>query len=197
MNDRFKFSSITSGDFRDFFMLHFLGQDGAKVAALASIDWEAWFNTPGLPLVLSDFSNPLSKNVEVVANDWIAAFKEDLSQPKTATPSDLKDWSTSQRSIFLEKLISFSDQESIVIPSSTLQSIDSLYSFGESNNAEIKFRWQKLCLKSDVEWIVPQVKEFIISQGRMKFVRPLYRALRLSSAGAQVAIDTFEQYQDR
>lgn len=41
--------------------------------------------------------------------------------------------------------------------------------------------------------IVPYAVEFVKSQGRMKYVRPLYRALRSSNVGAQAAVDTFEQ----
>jgi leukotriene-A4 hydrolase len=46
--------------------------------------------------------------------------------------------------------------------------------------------------------VLPQVIEFISSQGRMKYVRPLYRLLRAMPAGsgAQLAVDTFEQHKD-
>jgi leukotriene-A4 hydrolase len=36
-------------------------------------------------------------------------------------------------------------------------------------------QWQELCVKADFEEIYPQVLEFVTEQGRMKFVRPLYR----------------------
>ena len=56
----------------------------------------------------------------------------------------------------------------------------------------MQFRWYCLCLKSVVPWVYPQVAAFLAAQGRMKFVRPLYRALsRCSDTGRQVAIDTF------
>ena len=35
--------------------------------------------------------------------------------------------------------------------------------------------WQKLCLKSNHEDIFQHVVKFVLEQGRMKFVRPLYR----------------------
>ena len=75
--------------------------------------------------------------------------------------------------------------------SELLQSIDRAYSLTSSNNSEVKFRWQSLCLHSDCDWIVPHVVNFITSQGRMKFVRPLYRLLRSSSVGAETAVQTF------
>jgi leukotriene-A4 hydrolase len=52
-------------------------------------------------------------------------------------------------------------------------------------------RWQSLCLESDAPWIVPHVINFVKSQGRMKFVRPLYRALHQSAVGTGIARSTF------
>lgn len=74
----------------------------------------------------------------------------------------------------------------------------SRYEFSRSQNAEIAFRWQSLCLRCAYLPVLPQVIDFVTRQGRMKFVRPLYRLLRALPAevGAQLAVDTFEQHQD-
>jgi leukotriene-A4 hydrolase len=107
-----------------------------------------------------------------------------------------QDWPTQQKNVFLETLQGFSKKSlshaSDVFPVPFLELMDRTYKFGESKNAEIMLRWQTLCLESEAEWIVPSVVEFITSQGRMKFVRPLYRLLRDTAIGKQVAIDTFE-----
>ena len=58
------------------------------------------------------------------------------------------------------------------------------------------FRWQTLSLLGQDPRILPHVREFITSQGRMKFVRPLYRALRSTEMGRQLAINTFDQFKD-
>ena len=90
--------------------------------------------------------------------------------------------------MFLDKLL---DNEDAVFTLDVLTAMDALYKFGASKNSEIMFRWQRLCLRSEAEWILPSVKSFITSQGRMKFVRPLYRALGASKIGRSLAIDTF------
>ena len=74
--------------------------------------------------------------------------------------------------------------------------MDRTYAFSESKNAEIMLRWHTLCLESEAAWVLPAVVEFITSQGRMKFARPLYRLLRDTSIGKQLAIDTFEANKD-
>lgn len=72
--------------------------------------------------------------------------------------------------VFLEKLL---EKEAFPVP--LLQEMDKTYKLSDYNNAEIKFRWQWLCLQAQWDWIFPQVVAFITSVGRMKFVRPLYR----------------------
>jgi hypothetical protein len=53
-----------------------------------------------------------------------------------------------------------------------------------------------------VAWIVPQIVAFVTRQGRMKYVRPLYRALHQSKttyqskSGKQIALDTFKEFKD-
>ena len=41
--------------------------------------------------------------------------------------------------------------------------------------------------------ILPHVKEFLVKQGRMKFVRPLYRQPASSKMGAEQAQELFEK----
>ena len=61
-------------------------------------------------------------------------------------------WSTQQVSLFLEYLLTYVED---VAPFSeqVLLSLNGVYGFTKSGNAEIRFRWQSLCLQSDVAWI--------------------------------------------
>lgn len=113
----------------------------------------------------------------------------------------LQTWSTQQKNVFLETLQGYT-KKSLSHPADVftvafLELMDRTYQFGASRNAEIMLRWQTLCLESEAPWILPQVVDFITSQGRMKFARPLYRLLRASSIGKQLAIDTYEANRDR
>lgn len=98
--------------------------------------------------------------------------------------------------MFLETILDHCEEKGAALPISVLDEIDAAYLFGVSKNSEIRFRWQTLCLRSDDTKIFPQVRNFVISQGRMKFVRPLYRALRNSTSGKVLAVTTFEEFKD-
>jgi leukotriene-A4 hydrolase len=79
-------------------------------------------------------------------------------------------------------------------PAEFLDALDGVYVFSTSRNSEILLRWQSLCLRCQYTKVVPQVVEFITTQGRMKFVRPLYRLLYTVSANT--AVETFDAYKD-
>ena len=50
----------------------------------------------------------------------------------------------------------------------------------------------RLCVAED-EAVLPLAVQFLKEQGRMKFLRPLYRALFRSRMGKQAALDTFKE----
>ena len=54
-----------------------------------------------------------------------------------------------------------------------------------------RFRWQMVCLQASYEPIIPAVKNFLSSQGRMKYTRPLFRALYKFKSN--IATDLFTQ----
>jgi hypothetical protein len=172
------------------------------VQAIQGLDWNSLFYTPGIPADVTSFSNSLSKAAEELAHKWItlAATCKTASPPEGCTSADIESWPTLQKSVFLETLQNFT-KKSLSHPSDVftvpfLELMDRTYSFSASKNAEVMLRWQTLCLESEAEWIVAPVVDFITSQGRMKFARPLYRLLRASSIGKQIAIDTFEAKKD-
>jgi leukotriene-A4 hydrolase len=51
----------------------------------------------------------------------------------------------------------------------------------------------QLCIAAGDSSIAPGVVDMLSSQGRMKYLRPLYRALFRSPTGKQLALDTFSK----
>lgn len=66
---RFKFKTVTSGEFKDFFLVQFAD----SVSSVSDIDWETWFHVPGLPSVAlqADFTNSLSHDAVALAIEWL------------------------------------------------------------------------------------------------------------------------------
>lgn len=164
--------------------------DGNKeiLKQLESLNWDELFFTVGDLTYVPDFANSLSQAAELLASEWNEYAEDETFKFDKSVSTDISNWSSQQITIFLEELL---DNDSIPLP--VLEKLDELYRFTDRGNAEIKLRWQTLALKSNASWIVPHVISFITSQGRMKFVRPLYRALSSSAVGGRIAATTFEQ----
>ena len=74
--------------------------------------------------------------------------------------------------------------------------MDELYKLTEIRNSDVRFRWQQVCVMASYKPIYPHVVEFITEQGRMKFVRPLYRLLYKAEDGAELAKKTFLEHKN-
>lgn len=181
---RFKFKAVSSDEFKDFFMKYFEGNP-----AIAAIKWDEAFYTEGMPKFTNNFDNQLGEAAVNLSNIWLQ-WAEKSHAPWGVGASDINGWSTQQKCVFLERLLDYS-KEKAPLSLSILENLDLAYGFTTTNNSEIKFRWQSLCLRSNAPWIVDSCVEFITSQGRMKYVRPLYRALFQSTVGKTAATKTF------
>jgi leukotriene-A4 hydrolase len=93
--DTFKFKTVSSEDFRNFFMQTF--STGPSADTVKTIDWDEIFYRPGLPLHIPDFSNSLSAEAESYAADWIAVESGSESSLECAPDSKLiSHWSSQQ-----------------------------------------------------------------------------------------------------
>lgn len=159
--ETFSHKSITTNDFKDFLFKYFsLGEKSDKIKILESVDWEAWFHKPGMPIIQNNFDDSLAKVCIKLANDW------DSSRNTKSYPinnKDFMDLSANQKIMFLEKMM-----EKPAFPIHVLEAMNTLYQISEISNAEIKFRWQMLCLDSNYEQVFPEVVNFVSKIGRMK-----------------------------
>ena len=68
----FKMKTLTSADFRDFFLQWC---DAQEVDA-SGVDWEAWLTLPGMPVVPKSFPDPLGASGTRLAERWLAEHPE-------------------------------------------------------------------------------------------------------------------------
>lgn len=175
--------TVTSDEFRAFFEEHFAASE-----AIADFDWDAWYHQPGMPPETPDFDRTHAEASENLAKEWIAFDHEEGPLPT----EDVSTWASNQITCFLDTLL----LEETPLKVSTLHAMNDKYGFAESQNSEILHRYCELAVESGDESILQVVVRFITTQGRMKFVRPLYRALYQSPMGKQVAVETFLDNKD-
>lgn len=182
--------TLSSETFKEFFLGYF-ARDKIATSAIQDVDWNTWFYKPGLPPTVVDFDRSLSQASERLAQEWLQVDRSNAPIPTL----NVQAWSSNQMTCFLDGLISLTSPNQ-PLKCSTLQSMDALYGFAKSRNAEILLRYCRLAIASEDKSVLPVVTRFITSQGRMKFIRPLYKALYASKMGKEIAVETFLRNKD-
>jgi leukotriene-A4 hydrolase len=166
---RHAFTSLTTDQFLADFRQYLL-QDDAGLEARMRLD--EWIEKPGLP------SNALKPRSAAFTRVDDAA----RSFAGGAMPESLEthDWTTQQWQRFLASLPAS-------LTTAQMQALDASFHFTNSGNSEILFTWLRLAIPRHYEPAVPALERFLTSQGRRKFLTPLYKDLLASSWGKEEA----------
>ncbi|XP_036376123.1 leukotriene A-4 hydrolase [Megalops cyprinoides] len=178
----FAYSSITTEEWKNYLFTYFKD----KVDILNKVDWNGWMNTPGMPPVKPQYDTTLADACINLCKRWTQAKEADLAGFSEA---DLKALSSHQVIEFLALLL----QEE-PIPVSHVKRMQEVYNLNAVKNAEIKFRWLRLCVRSKWEEAVPLAFKMATEQGRMKFTRPLFREVYNFDKFRDEAVSTFIKY---
>ncbi|GAB5586975.1 Leucyl aminopeptidase yscIV [Umbelopsis nana] len=184
---RFAHNSITTSDWKSYLYEYMQENHGDQVVKqLDTIDWHQWMKCPGMPPVKPHFDTTLAEACYSLASAWKDAKERGDTEFKGIDNDKFSEFTSLQKVVFLESL-----SEAAPFPHQLLASLDTCYQLSSVRNCEIRFRWQRLCLSSDYELIYPSVCELLTEQGRMKFVRPLYRYLNQAKNGSELAKSTY------
>ena len=177
--EKFKYGTVTSEEFRSFFKEHFMGKKEESKAVL--FDWDSWLYKPGMPPASYEpnFDRSLAEDAENLASGWLD-YDAGRIVGAPGTGNDIRKWSTAQRTWFLDVMRTAVEKRSAPLKVETVAALKETYGFHDQKNAEVLFRFLMLAVPtasagSDVLDITTR---FITTQGRMKYIRPLYRALR-------------------
>ncbi|MBA3550105.1 MAG: M1 family metallopeptidase [Nannocystis sp.] len=145
----FRFGAITTDDF----IVHF---EHALPGVLAKVDGERWINGEGVP---EDAPRPRSDRLAA-----IEAIGIELPEPKVASR-----WTPVEWQLHLEAGNRSAE---------TCRVLDAAHGLTASTNYEVLVSWLTLALRCRVLEVLPRVEQVLAEVGRMKYLRPLYSALR-------------------
>jgi leukotriene-A4 hydrolase len=185
--------SLTTDEWKTFLYDYVRKHHPEKAAALDKVEWQKWLYEPGMPPIAMPFDTKLANVCYSLAKRWDAARTKSSSERRSAFPaSEFDALSSGQKVVFLERLGEYD-----ALTHDMIEDMAAQYGLMSTVNSEIRFRWQQLCLKAAYTAIFPAVVQFITEQGRMKFTRPLYRALsKCGKEGEQLAKETFLKHRD-
>ena len=132
---------------------------------ILEIDWDKWLNQKGIPKNKNVFFSELLKDAEQLAKDF-------LDEKEVNSLKKFKDWHTNVKLAFLNYLLENKDK----INDTIYNNIKNKLNLAEEYNAEIKYMWYLLALDKKKEEEIPNIKKFLETHGRLKYIRPVYFA---------------------
>jgi len=180
---RFQYGTVSHDQLRHFFEQYFADQ-GVSRDTLDEVDWDHWVHDPGMPDFEPKLDTRLIDAVQKCATEWIDYGKADSQLDQG--------WTSDQKLVLVETLLEAVVEHGVVFSLEVLDRIDQRYGFSATRNSEILFKWCLFMLRTGDTRKLDLVARFLSEQGRMKFVRPLYRQLLTSGEAARaVAQSTF------
>ncbi|HSK18878.1 MAG TPA: M1 family metallopeptidase [Longimicrobiales bacterium] len=171
--DEFAFQPMTSEQFMQYMNAELFAGDDAGAARVQA---RQWIYEPGLP----DNAVQIRSTAFERVDSQLVAFRAGTAPQQLATG----EWSTHEWLRFLRALPdTLSEQQ--------MTALDQEFGFTESGNSEILFAWLRIAIRNRYEPAMPALERFLSSQGRRKFIAPLYEDLAATDWGAAMARDIY------
>jgi hypothetical protein len=131
---------------------------------------DAWINQPGMP---SNWQPPVSGAFGPVDAAARAFFAD--KGPASAIP--WAGWSTQERQRFLAWRPEGAREGADWLTNAQLADLEASLNLRNEGNAEVLFAWLQIAVHHRYQPAVPTLEHFLTTQGRRKFVLPLFTSL--------------------
>jgi aminopeptidase N len=171
---RHMFQPVTTSIFLADIREHLIKGDTALETKLALDDW---VGKPGIPANLA----PADPAAFAEVDGAVTAFKAG-TQP---APEEWTRWTTDEKLRFLTRIDKKQSPE-------RLAALDKAYGLASAGNNEVRFAFLTLAVAARYDPAVPALEDFLVIQGRRKFVKPLITALAEDKAwGRPIAMRVY------
>ena len=174
--ERHAFQSITTSEFESDLREHLLKGDPQ---AEQRLKLQEWLYQPGLP-----------DNAPVPSSDALARVEKHSTSfaggAPAATIGAANAWSTQEWQHFL---VTLPDK----LSATQLTDLDHTFGLSQRRNAEVLFAWLRVAIRNRYAPAMPALERFLTSQGRRKFLRPLYEDLMKTDWGKVDARRIYER----
>jgi aminopeptidase N len=166
----YRFRALTTEEWEEW--LDFLERE--LPGAAARVDAAAYLHAPGLP---ASAPVPHSHRLERVLSLPPAVPEREVGA--TLTPLEWR--------LYLDHMPRPTSGESCA-------ALDARFGLGASRNAEILSGWLELALESSYSPAIPRALEFLGEVGRMKYLKPLYKALLANPGTRRLARESYARH---
>eukprot|EP00871_Galdieria_phlegrea_P000097 jgi/Galph1/1088/GphlegSOOS_G5758.1 len=188
--ERFQFQSITTADFITYFTEYLnVTLDGLEGLTFDEFDWDKWLYSCGGPPEYPPVDLSLVNHAKHLAFHCIE------TEAKTLSTHSIEGWGCNQLIVFLDTLLSHGGLSWEAVRRLDMQL--NLNRGPRGKNAEIRLLWLKLALNVHYEPAVDNATEFVTSQGRLRYLRPIYKELHLVFPKGTFAINLFTKNRNK
>ena len=165
--EKYKYKSVDWTDFKsvyeEFVKQNYEGRNARKI--LNVIDWDKWVTEKGFPSYKMEFKSKYTEEVDQLINKFIN--KENTKENALKL---FKEWHTNVKLVFLERILKNLENfdESIILE------IKKELNLVEDYNDDIKAIWYEITLQKGMKDEIENVKNFLKTHGRLKYLKPLY-----------------------
>ena len=163
--DRHAFTSLTTAQFLDDLRTHLIAGDAALERRL---QLDVWLEQPGLP----------ANAVRPVSDAFTRVERQASRFTGGASAAELETggWSSQEWQHFLGALPDSLSQ-------GQMADLDRAFGLSRSGNSEVLFAWLRIAIRHRYVPAMPALEHFLTSQGRRKFLKPLYEDLMATDWG--------------
>ena len=147
--------------------------------ALSAERIHQWIFEPGIPKGAPAVHSNAFKIVDEARNQW-------LNGEIHAEDIDADDWVVHQWLYFLNNMPDSLTQQQ-------LTELDAAFDLTQSKNNEIAHSWLLMAVENWYEPALPRVHSYLVSIGRNKLVKPIYKALSQTPKGKMLAQKAFAE----
>lgn len=171
--DHFAFQPITSAK-----MVAYMNEKLLKPGEAERINLQGWIFEPGVPANLPPVSSEKFTSVDEKVEAWKAGG--------ASSAINTSGWSTQEWLHFLRAL-----PDTIAAP--RLAELDRTHKLTSTGNSEVLFAWLQIAIRNKYLPAFVALEKFLTSQGRRKFLAPLYTSLAKTDWGRTMAMDIYRQ----
>ena len=176
--DEHAFQSVTTDQFLAFLQDRLLERH-PLLPGMSEPDLKLWVRGPGLPADTPRARAGVFAEVDEAARRW-SQGGEKASALKTSG------WTTHHWLHFLHALPA-------AIPPARMRELDDAFGFTREGNAEVLSEWLLLAVRHGYAGADARLEEFLTTQGRRKYVKPLFEELVKTEAGRRRAAQIYEK----
>ncbi|KAI6230990.1 Leuk-A4-hydro-C domain-containing protein [Aphelenchoides besseyi] len=180
---KYRRQSIVTDDWIDFLKSFFVD----KKQVLDNVDFDSWLHKPGVPPNKPKYDQSLVAECIQLAERWSSVDLESLGKEDA---EQFRKMTANEKVKVLDSI-----ETGPALSHDRVALLEEAYELDKTGNSEVTFSFLLIGIKAKWTPVIEKALEFVKANGRIKFVRPIFKKLFDWKESRELAIETFEKNQ--